>query len=75
MSEAVVTEVRCPSGAQRLFTKLRLREAVIIDGNLIEFGCHDCRKRLNREGGAWVEYVLHRYNMVGELVETVVVRG
>lgn len=64
-------EVRCPVGIRRLFTKLQLEgeSPKITDGNLLEFACADCRKRMVRLGEE-VSLVLHRYNFIGELVET-----
>lgn len=62
-----VVEVRCPNGPQRLFTKLRLGEEtarMVQPDNVIEFSCSDCSK--NRP-----ERVFHRYNFLGELVETI----
>lgn len=67
-------EVRCPVGPQRLFTKLKLGEEFatrIDEGNLIEFTCSDCSKRLSRERQLRVR-VYHRFNFIGELVSTVV---
>ncbi len=67
-----VVEVRCPAGPQKLFTKLRLGETTaryIQPGNLIEFHCYDCTRTLRRETGS-SEGVFHRYNFLGELVET-----
>lgn len=59
-------ELRCPRNPSRLFARLRLRgEPVqIVEGNLIEVSCRDCR-------GRGTDRVLHRYNVLGELVETV----
>lgn len=67
-------ELRCPTGPHRLFAKLRLagEPTPVTSDNLIELSCADCRKRLSREGSD-VSLVLHRYNVVGELVETVTV--
>lgn len=64
-------EVRCPVGIGRLFTKLKLagESPKITDDNLLEFACADCRKRLVRSGDP-ATLVLHRYNFVGELIET-----
>ncbi len=70
MSPAVV-EVRCPVGPQRLFTKLRLGEEsarYLESANLIEFSCSDCSRRK-----AEPTRIFHRYNFIGELVETVAV--
>lgn len=56
-----IVDVRCPINPSRLFMRLRRDPNVRIDpgDNLIEVLCRDC-------GG-----VLHRYNILGELVETV----
>ena len=69
-----VVEVRCPLGPRQLFTKLKLGEAsgiYIHPANLIEFPCGDCRRRMSREHGRVVR-VFHRFNFLGELIETVV---
>ncbi len=65
-------ELRCPVGPRRLFSKLRLagQEPTFTVDNLIEFACTDCRKEL-RSRGVEASFVLHRYNFVGELIETV----
>jgi hypothetical protein len=39
---------------------------------LIEMACQDCRRRFRTEGRD-VQLVLHRYDIVGNLIETVVV--
>lgn len=67
MTVVDVVEIRCPLGPRRLFTKLRLEAQpfVYVDGNLIEFPCADCRRR-----DADDVDVFHRYNFVGELVQT-----
>jgi uncharacterized UBP type Zn finger protein len=67
-----VIEIRCPEDPRRLFSKL-IKEGgkpVITDGNLIEFSCQNCKKALTARGIP-VARVLHRYNIAGELVETV----
>lgn len=66
-----IVEVRCPIGPKKLFTKLKLGEefAKYVPGNLIEFTCADCAKRIGRERQARVR-VFHRFNFVGELVQT-----
>ena len=65
-----VTEIRCPFGS--LFGKLR-GQFVVTEGNLAEFACSNCKKAA-REYDPTVHQVLHRYDLVGELVETVVQR-
>lgn len=67
-------EVRCPVGPKKLFTKLKLGEEFathVAEGNLIEFTCSDCAKRISRERNHPVR-VFHRFNFVGDLVKTVV---
>ena len=67
-----VREIRCPEDSRRLFSKLILdvTHSKITNENLIEFACQNCKKRLRAEG-ITVNQVLHRYNIAGELVETV----
>ncbi len=65
-------EVRCPVGPRRLFTKLKLGEefaTFVQPENLIEFTCSDCAKRISREQGRPLR-VYHRFNFIGELVQT-----
>lgn len=57
-----VADLRCPVNPSRLFA--RLRGPVIVEGNLIEVACRDCRR------GRRVR-VLHRFDVLGNLVETV----
>jgi len=66
-------EIRCPVGPRRLLSKLLLSggKPQVVEGNLIEFACDDC-KRTMRQRGDVVTRVLHRYNLAGELVETAV---
>lgn len=65
-------EIRCPTGPQRLFFKLLQsgEQPKIVSGNLIELACSDCA-RLIRKSGRPVYRVLHRYDLTGELIETV----
>ena len=70
-----VVEVRCPVGPRRLFTRLQLGQEsarYLAPGNLIEFTCGDCARRLSRQLGRRVR-VLHRFNFLGELIDTAVV--
>lgn len=64
-------EVRCPVGPKKLFTKLKLGEesATYLPNNLIEFTCGDCARRIGRETGVPFR-VFHRFNFIGELIET-----
>jgi hypothetical protein len=68
-----VVEVRCPLPPQKLFTKLTLGEEshqYVQPGNLLEVTCSDCARRLSREAGRRLR-VLHRFDFLGEFVETV----
>lgn len=66
-------EVRCPVGPRKLFTKLKLGEESgrYLSNNLIEFTCGDCARRIGREHRQRVR-VYHRFNFIGELIQTVV---
>lgn len=68
-------ELRCSESPRRLFAKL-LREGegplTVVPGNLVEFACRDCTKR-EREIEPGVMRVLHRFNILGELVESEVI--
>lgn len=67
-------ELRCPVGPRRLLAKMLQRGQVpaVAEGNLLEFACADCR-RLRRQEGEGVALVLHRFNLAGDLIESVVV--
>jgi hypothetical protein len=67
-------ELRCPTGPRKLFAKLRLAgvQPAVTSDNLVELACQDCRRRMRSEGRD-VQLVLHRYDIVGALIETVVV--
>lgn len=74
-------EVRCPvpqpaPGGQCRPGKLLMRLLVsgeqpsyVHPDNLIELTCDECRRRLRRQGVS-VSRVLHRFNLAGELVES-----
>lgn len=68
-------DIRCPEDPRHLFLKLKSHgEATpVVDGNLLELACYECRKTLRRQGED-VIYVFHRFNLVGELIETEIVR-
>lgn len=67
-------ELRCPVGAKKLLGKV-LREGgqPVMQDNLLELACKDCAKNA-REFDMTVRRVLHRFNAIGELVESVVER-
>jgi hypothetical protein len=68
-------EIRCPVGPRRLLSKLLVDggRPKHVDGNLIEFACDDCKRTLRRQGET-LSLVLHRYDLAGNLVETLVER-
>jgi hypothetical protein len=70
-----VVEYRCDKNPARLFTKFRAsgERPQIVDGNLWEFACRDCAKDERRTDPS-VTRVLHRFNILGELVESEVQR-
>jgi hypothetical protein len=71
-------DLRCPHGhgadTGKLLARLQLAgpSSWVQPDNLIELACTDCKVRLRREGTS-VARVLHRFNMAGELVTTLVV--
>lgn len=73
-SDPLEVELRCPTGPRKLFAKLRLQGAqpVVTSDNLVELACQDCRRRMRSEGKD-VALVLHRFDIVGQLIETVAV--
>lgn len=66
-------DLRCPADPRRLFG--RLGGARIGADNTIEFVCGDCRKVYRRNGDDRVVRVLHTFNMLGECIDTEVLRG
>lgn len=71
MTADAMVDLRCPITPRRLFARLRSREALIDPGtNLVEVACDDCKKSARRLGHD-VGPVLHRFNLLGECVETV----
>lgn len=68
-------ELRCPVGPGRLFAKVILSEEQtrVTSANLLEVSCQNCRRSMRAEGRTDVEFVLHRFDIVGRLVETVIV--
>lgn len=64
-------EVRCPVGPQKLFFRVQLGEeySQYVSPNLLEISCYDCSKSQTRTLGRKVR-VVHRFNVIGELIET-----
>jgi hypothetical protein len=67
-------DIKCPVGPRKLLMKLQLNgeKPSFAEGNLIELACDDCKKRLRQRRMA-VARVLHRYNFLGELIESEIV--
>jgi len=69
-----MVDLRCDIGPKRLFAKITAGEVdVKVVDNLIEFSCPDCRRTQSTATGTRPSHVLHRFNLVGHLVETVIV--
>lgn len=70
-----VLELRCPTGPKRLLSKLLVAggQPRVVPGNLVELSCDDCKRTLRRTDPRVVR-VLHRFDMTGALVESVVER-
>lgn len=65
-------EIRCPEHPVRLLLKLERPRLVVEDGmNIIEIACKDCRSMM-RKRRRHVVLVVHRFNIAGEFIETVV---
>lgn len=67
-------ELRCPDGMGKLLGKVRRRAEPPwrIADDLIELHCSNCRRTMNA-AGTDAARVLHRFNFLGELIETEVV--
>ncbi len=64
-------DLRCPEDPRKLLMKLQLNgdRPHVTDENLLELSCDACKARL-RKTDPGVGLVLHRYNFLGELVES-----
>ena len=65
-------QIRCPVGPKRLLAILRQNgeQPRYLDDNTVEFACSDCARDLRKQGYD-ISRVLHRFNFLGVLVETV----
>jgi hypothetical protein len=65
-----ILDLRCPIDSQRMFGRLVVDRSIrIVPGNLIEFACDKCKRRMG------AKRVLHRFDLTGDLIETEVERG
>lgn len=65
-------DLRCDRDPRRLFAKIRSESGKlpqITDDNLFEVACRDCVKAYRNEG-LDIKQVFHRFNAIGEAVET-----
>jgi len=70
MTDDNKVDLRCPVGPKRLLARLApMERAHVTEDNLVELACSDCVRTLRREGRD-VRRVLHRFNFLGELVES-----
>lgn len=69
---ALLVDLRCPDGAQKLLARIRQAKgsARVTDENLLELACRDCRQRVAHKTGVKPALVVHRFNILGELVES-----
>jgi hypothetical protein len=68
-------ELRCPVDARALLGKVIADgDKPVVSGNLMELACRVCTKN-GREFDASVVRVLHRFDLLGDLVESVVERS
>lgn len=83
VADATEVELRCPTGAERnghchpgrLLAKLRLSgeaPSYVQPDNVIEMPCRECRERYWSRHGRRVRNVLHRYDLSGAWVSTLV---
>lgn len=79
VSEYEMVDVRCPVGPQALLMRLKVpgsgTEGRVIETDtlpLLELACRDCARLMRRSGHEDVTRVLHRFDMFGNLAETLV---
>lgn len=68
-----VTEIRCPVGFRKLFLRLQGQPINYVEGVLMELACSDCAREARKEDSS-VRRVLHRYNILGEHIQTIEVK-
>lgn len=65
-------DLRCPVSPSRMFA--RMRGGLVVEGNLVEVACSECARKY-RKNGEPVARVLHRFNLLGQCIETEIVRS
>lgn len=69
------SELRCPNGPGKLLAKVFSageQPQYVHPANWIELACLDCKRARVRRGQD-CQRVLHRFNIIGELIETLIV--
>lgn len=68
-------DLRCPNVPGRLLAKVRQAQdhSAIVDGNLLELACRDCRSIIAGQEGKKPTLVLHRFNVLGALIESEII--
>lgn len=61
-----MVDLRCPESMGKLLGRT---QAVALPGGVVELACNNCARRY-RAAGAQVARVLHRFNLLGELLST-----
>lgn len=71
-----IVELRCPNSPRGLLARMKRdgEKPVYVDGMLVEFVCRDCARAMRKDGDVAVRRVYHRYNVLGELIESEVQR-
>jgi hypothetical protein len=69
-------ELRCPEGMGKLLAKTSHEgpAALALAAGVVEVACSNCA-RAHRARGLFCARVLHRFNLLGELVGTEIVPG
>lgn len=72
LSLPTYADLRCPVGPKKLLGRVRKEgdHAAIVSDNLLELACRDCRNSVQLESGRKPQVVFHRFNILGELVES-----
>ncbi len=65
-----VKEIRCPVGFRKLFLRLQGQPINYVEGVFMELACSDCAREARQQGRS-VRRVLHRYNILGEHIQTI----
>lgn len=76
MSAPSTVDIRCPIGPRKLLAKMLVNneKPIVTSDNLLELACQDCRRNLRQEGQDNIRLVVHRFNIIGELVMTEILR-